>query len=115
MPWSQIYVPVGIAALSTALASVPGLVLLDGLAFLRLSAHVAALAGLASALLIAILVYGMPVQMAGASTIYGAGFGLLPIGWIVLSIIFLYQLTRATPTFSRTALPASPRIVGCNC
>jgi lactate permease len=69
-------------------------VLLGGLAFLRLSAHVAALLGLASALIIAIFVYGMPVQMAGASAMYGAFFGLLPIGWIVLNIIFLYQLTK---------------------
>ena len=36
----------------------------------------------------------MPAQMAGASALYGAAFGLLPIGWIVLNIIFLYQLTR---------------------
>jgi lactate permease len=94
MAWSQVYDPVQNAALSTALAAVPVVVLLGGLAFLRLSAHVAALAGLLSALIIAIFVYGMPAQMAGASAMYGAFFGLLPIGWIVLNIIFLYQLTK---------------------
>ncbi len=94
MDWNQVYDPVNNAVLSTALAAIPIVVLLGGLAFLRLSAHVAALAGLASALIIAIFVYGMPAKMAGASAAFGAGFGLLPIGWIVLNIIFLYQLTK---------------------
>jgi lactate permease len=94
MVWSQIYDPMNNAVLSTVLAAVPVVVLLGGLAFFRLSAHVAAILGLAAALLIAIFVYGMPAPMAGAAAGYGAFFGLLPIGWIVLNIIFLYQLTK---------------------
>jgi len=94
MVWSQVYDPMQNAVLSTALAAVPVVVLLGGLAFLRMSAHAAAIAGLISALAIAIFVYGMPWEMAGASAMYGALFGLLPIGWIVLNIIFLYQLTK---------------------
>ncbi len=35
----------------------------------------------------------MPVSAVAASTVYGAAYGLFPIGWLVLNIIFLYQLT----------------------
>jgi lactate permease len=59
-----------------------------------MAAHWAAILGLVSALGIAVLVFGMPTEMALGSAGLGALFGLLPIGWIVLNIIFLYQLTK---------------------
>jgi lactate permease len=92
--WSQVYDPLQNAWLSTSMAAIPIVVLLGCLAFLHLKAHYAAILGLASALAIAIVVYGMPAKMALASAAYGAAFGLLPIGWIILNIIFLYQLTE---------------------
>ena len=91
-PWSQGYDPTGIWWLSTLVASVPVIVLLGALA-LHMKAHYAALLGLASSLVIAIFAFHMPARMAGATAVLGAGYGLFPIGWIVLNVIFMYQLT----------------------
>jgi len=79
--------------LSALLAAVPVIVLLGALGFLHLKAHVAALLGLAASLAISIFEFGMPVQMSVMSAVFGAAYGLLPIGWIILNVIFLYQLT----------------------
>jgi len=91
-PWSQGYDPTGQWWLSTLVAAVPVIVLLGALA-LHMKAHYAALLGLASALVIAIFGFHMPARMAGATAVLGAGYGLFPIGWIVLNVIFMYQLT----------------------
>jgi lactate permease len=91
--WEQVYDPLGSPLLSTLVAAVPIIVLLGTLAFLRLKAHRAALLGLAAALIIAVAVFGMPAGKAGAVAVYGAAYGLFPIGWIILNVIFLYTLT----------------------
>ncbi|HXH99571.1 MAG TPA: L-lactate permease [Sphingobacteriaceae bacterium] len=91
--WSQNYDPLNNAVLSTMLAALPIIVLLGSIAVFHIRIHYAALAGLAVALLVAIFVYNMPGQAAAATTIYGGAYGLFPIGWIVLNLIFLYQLT----------------------
>jgi lactate permease len=92
MIWQQAYNPLGNALLSTLVAAVPIIVLLGTLAFLRLKAHWAALLGLVSALIIAVAVFGMPASKAGAVAVLGAAYGLFPIGWIILNVIFLYNL-----------------------
>jgi len=93
MHWSQNYDPLGSAPLSTIVAALPLVVLLASIAWLRIRIHFAALIGLVFALGIALVVYHMPAKTATATTAYGAAFGLFPIGWIILNIIFLYQLT----------------------
>ena len=99
MAWQQVYNPTGQMALSTFLAAVPVAVMLLGLGALHMKAHLAALAGLLAALAMAVMVFGMPAGMAGRAAFLGALTGLLPIGWIVLNIIFLHQLTEANGSF----------------
>jgi lactate permease len=103
--WQQGYDPTGHWWLSTLFAAMPVVVLLGAMAIFRLKAHVAAVIGLLTALAIAIAVYHMPARSALTATAYGAGYGLLPICWIILPVIFLYQLTVKTGRF--TALQES--------
>ncbi len=98
--WSQVYDPLGSMVLSTAVAAVPIVVLLGAIGVFNIRAHVAAMMGLVAALIVAIFAYGMPVHMAGLAAGYGAAFGLLPIGWIILNVIFLYQLTSEKGEFA---------------
>src|SRR6266853_48769 len=101
MPWSQVYNPLNNAVLSTALAALPILVLLGSLGVLRIKAHYAALLGLGTSLIVAVVVFRMPAAMILASAGYGGAYGLFPIGWIVLNVIFLYQLTNECGLFEQ--------------
>ncbi|HRN89309.1 L-lactate permease [Hyphomicrobium sp.] len=98
--WSQVYDPLGSMVLSTVVAALPIVVLLGAIGVFNIRAHIAAVLGLVAALAVAIFAYGMPVHMAGLAAGYGAAFGLLPIGWIILNVIFLYQLTNEKGEFA---------------
>jgi lactate permease len=94
MAWNQAYDPLGHWLLSALLAALPIFILLGTLAFLRLRAHWAALLGLAASVGVAVFAFGMPPGKSAAVAIYGAAYGLFPIGWIILNVIFLYNLAN---------------------
>jgi lactate permease len=93
MEWHQVYNPLQSVWLSTLVAALPIVLLLGGLAVLKLKAHAAAFLGLAAALLAAVFVFTMPAGLALRTAGLGAAYGLFPIGWIILNVIFLYDLT----------------------
>ena len=98
--WSQNYTPVGGSlGLSAAVACLPLIVTLLLLAAFKRPAWVSALAGAITALLVALVVYGMPASMAFSTMGFGAAYGLLPITWIIFTAILLYRLTVETGKF----------------
>ncbi len=98
--WPHQYTPVGGSLSLSALAAVlPVAALLIVLAGLRKASWIASLAGLATAAIVAVTIYGMPVPLAASAVAYGAAQGLFPIGWVVFSAIFLYNITVATGRF----------------
>ena len=96
--WVQNYDPLNSAFWSPAVASLP-ILLLSGMLLAGVSAPRAAIAGLLTALGVAMIAFKMPGSTALAAAGYGACFGLMPIGWIVLSAVFLYNLTVRSGQF----------------
>ncbi len=97
--WQQIYDPLGNLWLSSLIAAIPIIFFFVALAVLRLKGHVAGTITVILALGVAILFYQMPAAMALASAAYGFLFGLWPIAWIILTAVFLYQVTVKTGQF----------------
>jgi lactate permease len=98
--WQPNYTPLaGSLPLSALVAALPILALLLLLGVMRKPAWIASLIGLATAMLVAALAYGMPAgRLIGAAT-NGAAFGLFPIGWVVFSAILLYRVTVESGKF----------------
>src|SRR6202790_4476041 len=97
--WNQVYDPLGHWWLSTLVAALPVVFLLGLLPGLKVRAHLCPVAGAATAILCAILVFHMPAQMAVSSFLYGSAYGLLKIVWIVIAAVFLYDISAETGQF----------------
>jgi len=113
--WQQHYNPLGSLALSTLVAAAPVAALLSAIALWRVRIHLAAVGALALAWVIAVAVYRMPCNAAVAAALFGAAYGLFPIGWIILNLIFLYELTVRKGSFavlrgSLATLAPDPRV-----
>ncbi|WP_374721446.1 L-lactate permease [Peribacillus tepidiphilus] len=100
MTWTQNFTPVmDNLYVSALVALIPILYFFWALAIKRMKGYVAGLTTLLVALLVAIFAYGMPAGKAIMSASQGAVYGILPIGWIIITSVFLYKLTVKTGQF----------------
>ncbi|MGI0440364.1 lactate permease LctP family transporter [Helicobacter himalayensis] len=93
MEWVQNYYPFENIWLSAFVALLPILVFFVSLVVFKLKGHTAGFLTVLSAAIIAVAVYGMPIDMMAWSFVYGALYGFWPIAWIIIAAIFLYKLT----------------------
>ncbi len=98
--WQQDYTPIADSlGYSTIAAAIPLLILFYMLGVRRKPGWIAGLTALGAAVVLAVGVYGMPVVPAVAAMVYGAAFGLFPIGWIVIASLILYRVTLDSGRF----------------
>ena len=94
MPWLHNYSAVGHSlGLTAMVAALPILFLFWALAYKRMKGYLAASLTLLLMLLVAVIAYGMPARAAASAAILGMASGLWPIGWIILTAVFFYNLT----------------------
>ncbi len=99
MNWQQVIDPFDNIILSALLAVVPILFIFWALIIQKMKGYQASLIATALAILIAITAYGMPVKLALLSTANGALYGLFPICWIVITAVFLFNITIKSGQF----------------
>ena len=99
LKWIQVYDPLGSILVSALAAGIPLYILLYLLGVRRTPGHKAAAVGLASAVAVAIAIWQMPVSLAFHSVLNGAAFGLFPIVWIVITAIWVYNMTVESGEF----------------
>jgi lactate permease len=97
--WDQVYNPFNNATLSTIAAAIPVVTLLVMIASGKVKVHIAAIVALVLANVVAIFLFTMPVNLAVRASLLGIVTGFFPIGWIVLNVIFMYQLTVSAGRF----------------
>ncbi|TMI91433.1 MAG: L-lactate permease, partial [Bacteroidetes bacterium] len=99
MNWTQDIDPLGSIALSAMIAVVPIVFIFWALIMKKMKGYQASLIATLIAIVIAVLVYGMPVKLALLSSANGALYGLFPICWIVITAVFLFNVTIKSGQF----------------
>jgi lactate permease len=97
--WPQLYDPFGNQILSTAVSALPVLTLFFVLVALKKRVWISALSGFVVAVLLALIVFGMPAMLVATAAAHGFIFGILRIAWIVVASIFLYNIATTTGQF----------------
>src|SRR5499426_1218647 len=113
--WTQNYDPLGSWPLSTLVAALPVLTLFFVLVVLRKRVWFSAMCGMLTAVILALVVFGMPARMVGAAAANGVIFGILRIAWIIIASMFLYNVAIETKQFqvmkdSITSLSSDKRL-----
>jgi lactate permease len=99
MTWTQLTDPLRHLGLSAMVAASPIAFIFWALIIRKMKGHTVSLLTVLAGLLIAVLVYGMPLNLAVLSVVDGALYGLFTICWIILGVLFLYNLTIVTGQF----------------
>ena len=99
MNWTQVTNPFNNLALSALVALLPIAFIFWALIVKKMKGYVASLSAVALAIIIAVFIYGMPTELALLSTANGALYGLFPICWIVITAVFLFNITVKSGQF----------------
>ena len=99
MTWQQLYDPFGNRILSTAVSALPVVTLFFVLVALKKRVWISALSGFVVAVLLALVVFGMPAVLVATAAAHGFIFGMIRIAWIVVASIFLYNIAITTGQF----------------
>jgi lactate permease len=98
--WQHNYSILGNNIFLTAIvAAIPIYFLFWALAVKRMKGYLAGVFTLLITILVAIVLYKMPVGVAISSAILGILNGLFPLGWIVISAVFLFNLVVESGKF----------------
>ncbi len=98
MQWTQVINPFDSLPLSALIAAVPVIFIFTAL-IKKMKGYLASLLTLLLAIVIAFVVYGMPLKLAGLSALHGALYGLFPICWIIIGAVFLFNITVESGQF----------------
>jgi len=98
MPWNQIIDPFNNIIVSALIASIPVIIIFWSL-LKKVKGYITSLLTLAGAIIIAFFAYHMPFKLIMLSTLHGALYGLFPICWIIISAVFLFNITVKSGQF----------------